>query len=97
MPRDHRLYLDDIVGASERIQAYVKGMDYLRFAADQKTMMPLSGTLKSSVRPREACQSRSRAPYRRPTGERSSVFEIYSFTNTSASALEWCGTSSKPS
>lgn len=38
MPRDHRLYLDDIVGAVERIQGYVKGMDYVRFAADQRTI-----------------------------------------------------------
>lgn len=38
MPRDHRLYLDDIVGAVERIQSYVEGMDYLRFAADQRTI-----------------------------------------------------------
>jgi uncharacterized protein with HEPN domain len=38
MPRDHRLYLDDIVGAVDRIQSYVKGMDYPRFAADQRTV-----------------------------------------------------------
>jgi uncharacterized protein with HEPN domain len=38
MPRDHRLYLDDIVGAIDRIQSYVEGMDYSRFAADQRTM-----------------------------------------------------------
>ena len=38
MPRDHRLYLDDIVGAIDRIQSYVEGMDFSRFAADQRTM-----------------------------------------------------------
>jgi len=38
MPRDHRLYLDDILGAIDRIQGYVEGMDYARFAADQRTM-----------------------------------------------------------
>lgn len=38
MPRDHRLYLDDIVGAVDRIQSYVEGMDYSGFAADQRTM-----------------------------------------------------------
>ena len=38
MPRDHRLYLDDIVGAVDRIQSYVQGMDYSRFATDQRTM-----------------------------------------------------------
>ncbi len=38
MPRDHRLYLDDILGAIDRIQSYVEGMDYTLFAADQRTM-----------------------------------------------------------
>jgi len=38
MPRDHRLYLDDIVGAIDRILGYVEGMDHSRFAADQRTM-----------------------------------------------------------
>ena len=38
MPRDHRLYLDDIVGAIDRILSYVEGMDHSRFAADQRTM-----------------------------------------------------------
>jgi uncharacterized protein with HEPN domain len=38
MPRDHRLYLDDIVEAIDRIHSYVEGMDHSRFAADQRTM-----------------------------------------------------------
>jgi len=39
MPRDHRLYLDDIVGAIDRIQSYVEGMDHARFAVDQRTIV----------------------------------------------------------
>ncbi len=38
MPRDHRLYPDDIVEAVDRIRSYVEGMDYPRFAADQRTI-----------------------------------------------------------
>ena len=38
MPRDHRLYLDDIIGAIDRIRGYAEGMDYTRFAGDQRTM-----------------------------------------------------------
>jgi uncharacterized protein with HEPN domain len=38
MPRDYRLYLDDILEAIDRIQGYVEGMDYSGFAADQRTM-----------------------------------------------------------
>jgi len=38
MPRDARLYLEDIVEACSRIQAYVAGMDCEHFRADGKTM-----------------------------------------------------------
>ena len=37
MHRDFRLYLDDILGAIERIFEYVRGMDYKTFARDLKT------------------------------------------------------------
>jgi len=37
MPRDHRLYLDDILEAIGNIQEYIKGMDYGEFAQDKKT------------------------------------------------------------
>jgi uncharacterized protein with HEPN domain len=34
MPRDSRLYLDDILGAVEKVSEYVRGMDYEAFAGD---------------------------------------------------------------
>lgn len=37
MPRDYRLYLDDILEATNKISGYVRGMDYNQFAADPKT------------------------------------------------------------
>ena len=37
MPRDHRLYLDDILEAIARIRLYVEGMDYELFVKDIKT------------------------------------------------------------
>jgi uncharacterized protein with HEPN domain len=37
MPRDHGLYLDDILEAIGNIREYVKGMDYEAFAQDRKT------------------------------------------------------------
>lgn len=37
MPRDHRLYLDDILEAIRNIREYVKGMDYDAFVGDKKT------------------------------------------------------------
>ena len=38
MPRDIRLYLDDIVEAIDRILDYVGKMNFAQFAADQKTI-----------------------------------------------------------
>lgn len=37
MPRDPRLYLDDILGAAARIRQYTAGMDYKAFQLDRKT------------------------------------------------------------
>ncbi len=37
MPRDHKLYLEDIVEAADRILRYTVGMDYDSFASDDKT------------------------------------------------------------
>ncbi len=37
MPRDYRLYLDDILESINNIQAYTKGLDYNRFQRDNKT------------------------------------------------------------
>jgi uncharacterized protein with HEPN domain len=37
MPRDSRLYLDDIVGAIERICTYTEGQDQAAFTHDLKT------------------------------------------------------------
>jgi uncharacterized protein with HEPN domain len=37
MPRDYRLYLDDILEAIGNIREYVTGLDYDAFARDKKT------------------------------------------------------------
>lgn len=37
MPRDYRLYLDDILEAIDRIREYVRGMDEEAFVSDIKT------------------------------------------------------------
>lgn len=38
MPRDHRLYLDDILESIGRIRRHVGVMDYAAFKADEKTV-----------------------------------------------------------
>ena len=37
MPRDHRLYLDDILEAISKIRDYTANMDYAAFSKDSKT------------------------------------------------------------
>lgn len=37
MPRDYRLYLDDILDAINKIRGYVRGMDYEAFSSDMRT------------------------------------------------------------
>ena len=37
MPRDYRLYVDDILEAVKRIHGYVRDMDYKTFSSDLKT------------------------------------------------------------
>ena len=38
MPRDHRVYLDDILKSIDRIFLYVEQMDFEEFSADHKTV-----------------------------------------------------------
>jgi len=38
MPRDFKLYLDDILEAIGRILLYIEDMDFEKFASDQKTV-----------------------------------------------------------
>ena len=38
MPRDYRLYLDDILQCIEKVSGYVAGMDAEKFSADSKTV-----------------------------------------------------------
>ena len=38
MKRDYRLYLDDILDAIQKIEAYTKGLSYSDFSKDNKTV-----------------------------------------------------------
>ena len=37
MPRDYRVYVDDIIGAIEKIQRFTVGLDRETFSQDEKT------------------------------------------------------------
>ncbi len=38
MPRDYRVYLDDILEAASRIQSYTTGLTHVLFSGDLKTL-----------------------------------------------------------
>ena len=38
MPRDFRVYLEDILGATSKIRRYINGLSKQGFAADEKTL-----------------------------------------------------------
>jgi uncharacterized protein with HEPN domain len=38
MSRDYRLYLDDILESSEKVQAFTKGLSYDEFVSDPRTI-----------------------------------------------------------
>ena len=46
MPRDHRLYLDDILEAISSIRDYTSGMDFTAFSADRKTQDAVARNLE---------------------------------------------------
>jgi uncharacterized protein with HEPN domain len=46
MPRDPRLYLDDILEAIARIQEYTSGFDYSQFTEDTKTQDAVARNLE---------------------------------------------------
>jgi len=46
MPRDHRLYLDDILEAIGSIRDYTTSMDYAAFSGDRKTQDAVARNLE---------------------------------------------------
>lgn len=46
MPRDHRLYLDDILEAIGSIRDYTAGMNYAAFSGDKKTQDAVARNLE---------------------------------------------------
>ena len=46
MPRDYRLYLDDILESINKIFSFVRDMDFERFSADAKTVDAVARNLE---------------------------------------------------
>lgn len=47
--RDYRLYLKDILAATESILAFVKGMDFEAFQADDKTVSAVTFVAENAL------------------------------------------------
>jgi uncharacterized protein with HEPN domain len=82
MSRDPLLYLDDILGACERVRAYVEGVEYSAFVSDP---MRLDATVRNLTIIGEASQripadmkaSMSEAPWREIAGMRNLLVHAY--------------------
>ena len=80
--RDFRLYLKDIVEAMIAIQAFVEGMDFEAFAADDKTSsavirkFEILGEATKNV-PDEIRQKYPQVPWRQMAGMRDRLIHAY--------------------
>ena len=82
MPRDVRLYLDDIVEAADRVLEYVAGMDFDQFTADQRTVdavvrhLEIIGEAARSL-PEELTVTSSEIEWRKIVGLRNILIHQY--------------------
>ena len=80
--RDYRLYLKDIQAAMESIEAFVAGMDFEAFRADDKTAsavirkFEIIGEVAKGV-PEEVRRSYPQVPWREMAGMRDRLIHVY--------------------
>ncbi|MFB3882619.1 MAG: DUF86 domain-containing protein [Armatimonadota bacterium] len=82
MPRDCRLQIEDILTAIARIRAYVQGMNYDAFAADEKTQDAVVRNLEvigeaARVLPEEVKAETSSVDWRKVVGLRNVLIHEY--------------------
>jgi hypothetical protein len=93
MPRDYRLYLEDILEAIGSIREYTAGMDYEASSRDRKTQDAVIRNLEVIGEAAERIpESVLAAALKKSNGAKSSAFAISSFTSISGSAFRLSGT-----
>ena len=80
--RDYRIYLKDIVAAMESIEAFIAGMDFEAFQADDKTASAVMRKLEiigEAVKqiPLEVRQRYPHIPWREMAGMRDKLIHFY--------------------
>lgn len=87
MSRDYRLYLEDIIESSERIQKYTKGMTYEKFASDNLVgdavvrNLEIIGEAAKNIPP-EIKKKHSEIEWRKVAGVRDIIAHEYFGVNT---------------
>lgn len=97
MPRDYRVYLEDILEAIEKIGRYTAGFSCDTLAGDGKTLDAVARIWKSPGKQSSICLTKSATPIPKSNGSGSPVCETFSFTPTLASMSRSSGISSRTS
>ncbi len=58
MPRDYKVYLEDIIGAIERVERYTFAMSFEAFVGDEKTIDAVVRNLEQVLFCRSVSESR---------------------------------------
>jgi len=93
MPRDFRLYLEDIVEAIGRIQRYTAGQSFPQFSEDEKTVDAVVRNLEVIGEAVKRIPEEMRQKHLSMEWKRLPDYGIFLFTNTSASTRRSSGTS----
>ncbi|KAF0133597.1 MAG: hypothetical protein FD145_1213 [Candidatus Saganbacteria bacterium] len=82
MKRDYRVYLDDIIGAIEKIEKYINGLTFDEFSRDEKTIdsvirnFEIIGEAAKNV-PEEIRQEYPKIPWKEMAGMRDKLIHEY--------------------
>jgi uncharacterized protein with HEPN domain len=88
LPRDYKLYTDDILDAIAKIFKYTRDMDYTSFVNDDKTIDAVVRNLEIIGEAAKTCLMKSSKEFNTLNGKRSEDCGTYWLINISASIIK---------